>query len=83
MDVKEAKGFLKGAATVYLVVAMLGGFGMKTAIPALNPLGMAYVGLTWPIAMGCVATHSPCNAIPPERYARWLFTFSEQPGDHQ
>lgn len=69
--------FFKGLLATYLAVALVAGFAMKTVIPALNPLGVAYAGLTWPIAITCVAIRSECSAVPPERYARWLFSFDE------
>lgn len=71
------KGFLYGVLAAYLLVALIGGLAMKTVLPALNPLGIAYVGLTWPVAMTCVALDNPCSAIPPSQYASWLFTFEE------
>lgn len=67
--------FWKGFATCYITVAIICGFAMKAVIPALNPIGIAYACLTWPISVGCTAILMDCNAIPPQRYAKWLFTF--------
>ena len=72
------KRFWQGVLTAYLIQATIAGFAMKAVIPALNPLGIAYVGLTWPIASGCIAIHAECSAVPPQRYAGWLFTFDQQ-----
>lgn len=68
------KAFLAGFGTAYLLLAILAGFAMKATIPALNGLGIIYTGLTWPVAMGCVAIRAQCSNVPPQRYARWLFT---------
>lgn len=67
------KQFWAGVGSAYLVYAVIAGFAMKAALPALNGLGIAYTGLTWPVAMGCVALHAECSAVPPQRYAAWLF----------
>jgi hypothetical protein len=72
----------KGVLASYLAIAVVGGFAMKSVLPALNPLGMAYVGLTWPVAITCVALRNTCSVVPPERYASWLFTFKDTPHDH-
>lgn len=69
------KRFVQGALVAYLAQATIAGFAMKAVIPPLNPLGIAYVGLTWPIASGCIAVHAECSSVPPQRYAKWLFTF--------
>lgn len=72
------KSFWKGFATCYIAVAIVCGFAMKAVLPELNPLGIAYSGLTWPISTGCVALKVGCSAVPPQRYAKWLFTFEGQ-----
>lgn len=69
------KAFWKGVLAAYLFIALIAGAAMKALLPALNPLGMVYVGLTWPIAITCVAARSECSAVPPQRYAQYLFTF--------
>lgn len=69
------RAFLAGAGATYLLMAVVAGFAMKAVLPALNPLGIAYAGLTWPIALGCTAIGDKCSAIPPQRYAEYLFTF--------
>lgn len=71
------RNFWKGVLASYLAIALIGGFAMKAVLPALNPLGMVYVGLTWPIAITCVAIRPDCSAVPPQRYAKWLFTFKD------
>lgn len=74
-----SKSFWKGVLASYLAIALVGGFAMKTVIPALNPLGIAYTGLTWPIGVTCVALqpYTECSAIPPQNYAELLFTFED------
>ena len=71
------RNFILGAATVYLVTAVMAGFAMHRGIPALNALGVAYVGLTYPVGMFCVASGLDCSSVPPERFARYFFTFDE------
>jgi len=71
--------FWKGFAASYLLWAGVAGFAMKATIPPLNPLGIAYVGLTSPIMMACIAVHSDCGPIPPQQYSRYLFSFQDQP----
>lgn len=65
--------FIGRLLAFYLMFTALAGLAMKAVIPALNPLGVAYVGITWPVAMACVATGNTCSNVPPERYAYWLF----------
>lgn len=73
------KSYTLGAFTVYLFVAVMSGVAMGRAIPALNYLGKAYVGVTWPGAVFCAATQiDGCNVLPPKgsAVANALFTFS-------
>jgi hypothetical protein len=72
------KHFWLGVGSAYLLYAGIAGMAMKVVLPALNPLGVAYAGMTWPVAMTCVAMRAECTAVPPQRYSKWLFTFDEE-----
>jgi len=70
--------FLHGMATVYLLVAITTATVMGHAMPAMNILGITYVGATWPIGMFCAASQIPgCTVFPPagSALANVLFTF--------
>ena len=71
--------FWKGFLACYLLVALVCGTAMKAVLPPLNPLGVAYSGVTWPIATSCVALHLDDCHVAPQRYARWFFTKDAQP----
>ena len=79
MGASDWKFFSAGAATVYLLVAVMSGVAMTRAIPALNALGGVYVGATWPIAMFCAAAQVNCSALPEpgSPLANAFFTFRE------
>jgi hypothetical protein len=58
---------------VYFLGAVISALLMKSAIPALNPFGMAYVGLSWPAAVVGV------NVVPePGPFADMMFTFGSK-----
>jgi hypothetical protein len=71
---------LTRAVTTHLLAAYLGaglfaGLLIKQAIPALNPLGVAYITTTWPAQIYCARTSSGCRAMPSEKQAHWMFSF--------
>lgn len=73
------KSYTLGMLTVYLFVAVMSGIAMGRAIPSLNALGGAYVGITWPGAMFCAASQiNGCTVLPPSGspLANAFFTFS-------
>lgn len=69
--------FAYGAASVYVVVAVMTGAALSRAIPALNGLGATYAGATWPMAMFCAATQLDCSPLPEpgSPLANSFFTF--------
>ena len=69
--------FWKGFGAAYLASTFIVGNAMGAVVPALNPLGRAYAGLTWPISSTCIAFGWNCDAMPPQRYANWFFTFKD------
>lgn len=75
------RSFWKGVAVSYLAYSLIAGMAMKATMPALNPLGVAYIGMTWPVPMTCVAIHSDCSVVPPLKYARFLFWQSDHPSN--
>ena len=68
-----SKSFWRGVASMYFVFSLIAGMAMKAAMPGLNPLGVIYIGATWPVPMTCLAIHSDCSVVPPPKYARLLF----------
>jgi hypothetical protein len=76
--VSGRRSFWKGVGVAYLVYSAIAGMAMKAAMPGLNPLGVAYIGLTWPVPMTCLAIHSDCSVVPPPKYARFLFSENSQ-----
>lgn len=61
----------------YLGAGLFSGLLMQRAIPALNPAGMAYIGLSWPQQIICARTDSGCDTAPPDWIAPYLFSFKE------
>lgn len=58
------------ALALYLMFGLMIGLMMKMAIPAINPLGVAYLTTAWP---GFI-TGSPLQAPIP----RWCFSFPDR-----
>jgi len=63
------------AAGMYFGAGLFSALLMKQAIPALNPLGISYIGATWPAQIYCARTSRGCNAMPPEWLRPYFFTF--------
>lgn len=59
----------------YLGAGLFSGLMMQRAIPALNPLGVAYIAVTWPGQIICARTDSGCDNTPTATLARYLFSF--------
>jgi len=68
------KSYTFGAVSFYLFSAVLSGMAFAKSMPALNLLGQAYVGLTWPGALLCTATIG-CDVLPPVAIAQHFFSF--------
>lgn len=64
---------------IYLGAGLFAGLLMQRAIPALNPLGVTYIALTWPREIQCARTESNCSSDPPEWLAPYLFSFGATP----
>ncbi len=71
------KPFWTGFFTAYAITAIMAGAAMGQVIPALNIIGMAYVGATYPIALGCVATGDNCSPVPSPEISGFMFSFKE------
>lgn len=65
------------AAGAYVGAGLFAGLLMQRAIPALNPLGVAYIAATWPTQVICARRDSGCVASPPEALTPYLFSFPE------
>ena len=69
---------MRRAATIllsmYLGAGLFAGLMMQRAIPALNPLGVAFITATWPNQIRCARVESGCNAVP-SKLAPYLFSF--------
>lgn len=61
---------------MYLGAGLFAGLMMHRAIPALNPLGVAFIAATWPNQIRCARVESACDAVP-EWAGPYIFTFSE------
>lgn len=65
--------------SAYLGAGLFAGLLMQRAIPALNPLGVAYVAATWPRQIICARPEAGCDNAVPDAIAPYLFSFGEQP----
>lgn len=68
------------AALTHLLAAYLGaglflGLLTQRAIPAVNPVGIVIITLTWPNHIRCARIASGCKPIP-EWLSPYVFTFS-------
>ena len=64
---------------IYLGAGLFAGLLMQRAIPALNPLGITYIALTWPREIQCARTESDCSSDPPGWLVPYLFSFGATP----
>ena len=64
--------------SVYFGAGLFGGLLMKQAIPAINPLGVAYYAATWPGHVYCASTVRDCDSFPGPRVSKYFFTFDKQ-----
>ncbi len=79
--------FITGFASCYLLIALCCGFAMKATMPALNLLGVAYVGIVSPVNFACAALTDFRDGpepicwvgVPDDKTASWLFTFEKGP----
>lgn len=70
---------LVACVSAYLGAGLFAGLLMQRAIPALTPLGVGYVAMTWPRQIICARVQSGCNPEIPDSIAPYLFKFGEQP----
>lgn len=66
---------LIAAICLHLGAGFAFGLMMKQRIPALNPLGMAYIAIHWQRQLGCVSAGNGCDPAPPEWLGPYLFSF--------
>lgn len=62
------------AGSMYLGAGLFAGLLMQRGIPALNPLGVAFIAVTWPNQIRCARVSSGCEATP-SWIAPYIFTF--------
>jgi hypothetical protein len=67
------------AFAMYLGASLFAGLLVQRAIPPLNTLGVAVVGLTWPRQLQCARVSSNCDPMPPAWLGPYIFTFSREP----
>lgn len=63
-------------ASMYLGAGLFAGLLMQRAVPALNPLGVAFIAINWPNQIRCARVSAGCDAIP-KWFGPYLFTFEE------
>lgn len=67
----------------YIGAGLFSGLLMQRAIPAINPLGLAFIAVTWPEQIRCGGTVSECE-VPIERVSEraqsWMFSFDTKEG---
>jgi hypothetical protein len=67
---------LTSLVSAYFGAGLFAGLLMQRAIPALNPLGVAFIAATWPNQIRCARVESGCEAVP-QWVAPYVFTFSD------
>jgi len=72
------KSVLTHALALYLGAGMFAGVMLQRGIPALNPLGVAFVAVTWPNQVRCARVSSGCNPLPPEWMEPYLWTHDRE-----
>lgn len=61
--------------SAYLGAGLFAGLLMQRAIPALNPVGIAFMAVTWPRQIICARIDSGCSTEPPAGLAPYFFSF--------
>ncbi|MGN6770653.1 MAG: hypothetical protein ACTHJQ_12535 [Rhizobiaceae bacterium] len=67
---------LVSLVSAYLGAGLFAGLLMQRAVAPLNPLGVAFIAVTWPNQIRCARISSGCDAIPAWA-SSYIFTFSE------
>jgi len=62
------------AISLYLGAGLFAGIMMQRAIPAINPVGIALIAITWPNQVRCARVSSGCDPIP-ELIKPYIFSF--------
>jgi hypothetical protein len=63
--------------SAYIGAGLFAGLMMQRAIPAINPLGVALIALTWPNQIRCARISSDCEPIP-QWMSPYIFTFTDK-----
>lgn len=62
--------------SMYAGAGIFAGLLMQRAVPALNPVGAAFIAATWPNQIRCARLSAQCDAVP-EWIGPYAFTFAE------
>jgi hypothetical protein len=65
------------ALSMYVGAGLFAGLAMQRAIPAINPLGVTLIALTWPNQIRCARVSSDCEPIP-QWMSPYIFTFTDK-----
>lgn len=63
--------------SAYLGAGLFAGLLMQRAIPAINPVGVLFIAITWPNQLRCAREASGCQGVPTWA-ARYVFSFPEE-----
>lgn len=63
------------ALSAYLGAGLFAGLSLQRAIPALNPVGVAWVTATWPNVIRCARVSSGCSPVGPTGLQPFMFSF--------
>lgn len=50
--------------SLYLGAGLFAGVMMQRAIPAISPIGIGFIAITWPNQVRCARVSSGCEPIP-------------------
>ncbi|MGN6773138.1 MAG: hypothetical protein ACTHJQ_25315 [Rhizobiaceae bacterium] len=67
---------LVSLVSAYLGAGLFAGLLYQRAIPAINPLGVALIAVTWPNQIRCARVSSGCKPVPAWA-SPYIFTFQE------
>lgn len=69
-----AKLIVVSVVSLYLGAGLFAGIMMQRAIPAINPIGIAFIAVTWPNQVRCARVSSGCDPIP-KWITPYIFSF--------
>ena len=66
------------AIGAYVGAGLFAGLLTQRSIPALNPVGVAFIAVTWPNQIRCARADAGCSPLPPAWMAPYLFSIGER-----